>query len=71
VELKSMRRGPRTSRRVASTAADRCPGRQVGIVALNLIGEPLVPAPPPPPGGGAAYLDVGQQPVGEVGYYNR
>ncbi|KIZ03119.1 Nephrocystin-3 [Monoraphidium neglectum] len=44
---------------------------QVGIVALNLIGEPLVPAPPPPPGGGAAYLDVGQQPVGEVGYYNR
>lgn len=44
---------------------------QVGIVALNLIGDPLAPQPAGPPGGGAAYLEVGQQPAGEMGYYNR
>ena len=47
------------------------PTPQVGIVALNLIGEPMVAPPPEPPGGAPAYLDVGAQPAGETGYYNR
>jgi hypothetical protein len=39
---------------------------QVGIVALNLIGEPLAPS------GGPAYLsDVAAAQAGELGYYNR
>ncbi|KAF8056211.1 CEP104 [Scenedesmus sp. PABB004] len=40
---------------------------QVGIVALNLIGEPLAPAPPGP----APYLDVGGPVSHELAYVNR
>jgi len=46
---------------------------QVGVVALNLIGEPLSGAPSNgAPAGAPAYLDpTQQQPPGEMGYYNR
>jgi hypothetical protein len=40
---------------------------QVGIVALNLIGEPLHPAPEGPP----PYLDVDGPVSHELQYYNR
>jgi centrosomal protein CEP104 len=40
---------------------------QVGIVALNLIGEPLQPAPEGPP----PYLDVDGPVSHELQYYNR
>jgi hypothetical protein len=40
---------------------------QVGIVALNLIGEPLQPTPEGPPG----YLDVDGPVSHELQYYNR
>jgi hypothetical protein len=53
--------------RPCHTKAANEPPRQVGIVALNLIGEPLALAAAPP-----AYLEVGPPPgAAEGGYCNR
>lgn len=41
--------------------------KQVGIIALNLIGEPLRPAPEGPPG----FLDTDGPVSHDVSYYNR